>query len=92
MKAERLQDKDTKTIKVVSFSLEWSGSSEAEGLSGLPGSRGDRCVLSFSCAWSQSESTNLVSAVQKSREVAERCRRSATEHRDRAIRGKGMRL
>lgn len=36
MKAERLQDKGMKMIKVVSFFLGLSGSSEAEGLSGLP--------------------------------------------------------
>lgn len=36
MKAERLQDKGMQTIKVVSFSRGLSGSSEAEGLLGLP--------------------------------------------------------
>lgn len=36
MKVERLQDKGMKTIKVMSFSLGWSGSAEAEGLPGLP--------------------------------------------------------
>lgn len=35
MKAEKLQDKGMKTIKVVTFSLGWLGSSEAQGLSGL---------------------------------------------------------
>lgn len=82
MKVERLQDKGMKTIKVMSFSLGWSGSAEAEGLPGLPEAGGVCCVLSFSSAWSQSESTDLVFAVQKSQEVADRCWRSATEHRD----------
>lgn len=36
MKVERLQDKGMKTIKVMSFSLGWSGSAKAEGLPGLP--------------------------------------------------------
>lgn len=38
---------------------------------GIAGSRGFCCVLSFSSAWSQSESTDLVSAVQYSQEVAD---------------------
>lgn len=38
---------------------------------GIAGSGGFCCVPSFSSAWSQSESTDLVSAVQYSQEVAD---------------------
>lgn len=84
MKAERLQDKGMEAIEVESFFL--SGSSEAEGVVRIAGSGGVCCVLSFSRAWSQSESTDLASAVQNSQEVAD-IGGVPQEHRDKGRSG-----